>query len=288
MATIITHTQPKEIEVYGLELGEGVQLELVLIPAGEFLMGQLGDEASYDKSREMPQHNIKVEKPFLLAQTPVTQKQWRVVAGWPSVAMDLAPDPYRFKGDDLPVEQVNWYEAIEFCARLHQHFKMDFRLPTEAQWEYACRAGTTTPFHFGETISTDLANYNDNYTYGAGVEGEDQEQTTPVRQFSPNSWGLYDMHGNVWEWCLDPWHESYSNKSVKNELIWDEEKEDEQYEFTKEKTKEYMNDKRQRVRRGGSWNDNPRYCRSAFRDRNNPDNQGSYVGFRVACRFPRS
>ncbi|MEB3160797.1 MAG: formylglycine-generating enzyme family protein [Synechocystis sp.] len=287
MATIIKHSEKKEITVYSLELGKDVLLEMVLIPAGEFLMGQTGDEDSYDKSWEMPQHKIIVEKPFLLAQTPITQAQWQVVAGWKSVALDLPAARSNWKGDDLPVERVSWQQAIEFCGRLRQHFKMDFRLPTEAQWEYACRAGTTTPFHCGETISTDLANYNGDYTYGKGIKGENRKKTTPVKQFNPNGWGLYDMHGNVWEWCLDPWHESYQGKSIKNELTWDEERAGNKYELKKENIKKLVNDSRLRVSRGGSWLNYPRNCRSAYRVRSAPDDQYGNDGFRVACRFPR-
>ncbi|MFM9160298.1 MAG: formylglycine-generating enzyme family protein, partial [Dolichospermum sp.] len=128
------------------------------------------------------------------------------VAALPQVNQELKPNPSRFKGDGStlltnhrPVERVSWHDAVEFCARLSNYTKRPYRLPSEAEWEYACRAGTTTPFHFGETMTTDLANYNGNYTYGDGSKGVYREETTEVGSFKiANEFGLYDMHGNVW------------------------------------------------------------------------------------------
>ncbi len=132
-----------------------------------------------------------------MGRYPVTQEQWQAVAALPPINRNLKAEPSRFKGDKLPVEQVSWEEAKEFCDRLSQLTEREYRLPTEAEWEYACRAGTTTPFHFGETISAELANYYGKATYGKGVEGVDREQTTPVGYFKvANAFGLYDMHGN--------------------------------------------------------------------------------------------
>ncbi|MFZ4555593.1 MAG: formylglycine-generating enzyme family protein [Pseudanabaena sp.] len=128
----------------------------------------------------------------------------------PQVKLNLKPNPSKFKGDTRPVEQVSWHDVIEFCERLTKHTKRQYRLPTEAEWEYACRAGTTTLFHFGETISPELANYNSKETYGDGVTGEYRKETTPVDHFKiANVWGLCDMHGNVLEWCQDHWHSYY-------------------------------------------------------------------------------
>ncbi len=122
----------------------------------------------------------------------------------------LAPDPSRFKGDNRPVDQVSWADAQEFCKRLSVKTGKDYCLPSEAEWEYACRAGTTTPFHFGETITTELANYDGNSTYNNGPKGEYREETTDVGLFPANDWGLYDMHGSLWEWCEDDYHSDYN------------------------------------------------------------------------------
>ena len=139
-----------------------------------------------------------------MGRYPITQAQWRVVAGLSLVNRELNPEPSNFKGDNLPVEQVSWYEAVEFCDRLSAKTGRPYRLPSEAEWEYACRAGTTTPFHFGKTLTTEVANYNGNYTYADGPKGEYFETTTPVDKFEiANAFGLCDMHGNVFEWCED-------------------------------------------------------------------------------------
>jgi formylglycine-generating enzyme required for sulfatase activity len=160
---------------------------------------------------------------------------------------------------------VTWYEAVEFCDRLSQHTGRLYRLPSEAEWEYACRAGTPTPFYFGDTITTDLANYDGNYTYGSGAKGEYREQTTPVGQFGVNPWGLADMHGNVLEWCEDHWHPSYEG-APSDGSAW------------------ITDDANQlRLVRGGSWYLSPVYCRSAFRARRNPNNRYPDLGFRVVC-----
>ena len=132
-----------------------------------------------------------------------------MVAGWPQLERDLGADPSQFTGVNRPVEKVNWFEAVEFCRRLSQRTGRRYGLPSEAQWEYACRAGTITPFHFGPTISADLANYDASTAYGPGEKGTYRQETTPVGTFPANTWGLHDMHGNVWEWCLDHWHDTY-------------------------------------------------------------------------------
>jgi formylglycine-generating enzyme required for sulfatase activity len=187
------------------------------------------------------------------------------------------------------VERVNWYDAIEFCARLSKLRGREYRLPSEAEWEYACRAGTTTPFHFGETITGELANYNARKTYAGEAEGEDRGQTTPVGQFPPNAFGLYDMHGNVWEWCLDPWHENYQGEPPRDGSVWDEDNNNNRYQNLLSSTKELLTDKQYRALRGGSWINHPRLCRSASRSGYNPDSR-YYInyGFRVVCRFPRT
>jgi formylglycine-generating enzyme required for sulfatase activity len=169
------------------------------------------------------------------------------------------------------VEKVNWYDAIEFCARLSKLTGREYRLPSEAEWEYACRAGTTTPFYFGETITGKLANYNASNTYADEPNGEYRKETTPVGQFPPNAFGLYDMHGNVWEWCADTWHDNYDG-APRDGSVW-----------TKNE-----NDNRSPLR-GGSWYLSPNVCRSAFRlnfDRRAVINDVS--GFRVVCGARRT
>jgi formylglycine-generating enzyme required for sulfatase activity len=169
------------------------------------------------------------------------------------------------------VERVSWHDAMEFCSRLSQRTGRHYTLPSEAQWEYACRAGTSTPFHFGETITTEIANYHGNFTYANGPKGEYRQQTTPVGMFPANAWGLQDMHGNVREWCLDQWHKSYEG-APRDGSAWLEVQEGNDTD----------GDNR-RLLRGGSWDLNPRYCRSAPRYLNLPDNAGINVGVRVVC-----
>jgi len=252
----------RRAELFAENLGNGITLEMVAIPGGTFLMGSPEGELERMES-ESPQHLVTV-KPFFLGKFPITQAQWEAVAGFPKVNIDLKPKPSRFKGAKRPVEQVSWYEAMEFCARLSQQTGRVYRLPSEAEWEYACRASTTTPFHFGETISTDVANYAGNYTYGSGSKEIYRVQTTEVGSFPPNAFGLSDMHGNVWEWCADHWHESYQG-APNDGSIW----------LSSDETTK-------RLLRGGSWGDHPMYCRSAVRRGLVPDAQYSDCGFRVA------
>jgi formylglycine-generating enzyme required for sulfatase activity len=194
------------------DLGNGVTLEMVAIPGGTFLMGSPeSEEGSYN--RERPQHEVNVP-PFFMGKYPVTQKQWRAVANLPQINRELDPNPSRFKGVTRPVETISWYEAVEFCDRLSEYTGKNYRLPSEAEWEYACRAGTTTPFHFGETITTEVANYNGNSTYASASKGQYRQKTTPVGSFEvANAFGLFDMHGNVWECCNDHWHQKYYKDS---------------------------------------------------------------------------
>ena len=231
-------------------LGEGVSLEIVEIPVGGFIMGSPAGEGRDD---ERPPHLVIVES-FWLGKYPVTQAQWREVAGFPKVERDLNPDPSINKGGNRPVEQVSWDDAIEFCQRLSKRAGREYRLPSEAEWEYACRAGTTTLFHYGETISTDLANY-ENHHIG----------TTEVGKFSANAFGLYDMHGNVWEWCSDHWHDNY-DRGPTDGSGWAKGGESDP-----------------RVLRGGSWFSFPVNCRSAVRYRAERGYRDGRVGFRVAC-----
>ncbi|MBE9128008.1 formylglycine-generating enzyme family protein, partial [Coleofasciculus sp. LEGE 07081] len=249
-------------------LGENLILEMVAIPEGKFLMGSPEQKLESSKN-ERPQHEVVVSG-FFMGKYPITQSLWRFVASLPQVNRELNPNPSHFKGDNRPVECVSWYDAMEFCQRLSQYTNRTYRLPTEAEWEYACRAGTTTPFHFGETIIAELANYCATETYGDGVKGEYRQETTPVDHFGiANAFGLCDMHGNVWEWCLDHWHDNYEG-APNDESAW---------------LTDHENTRR--VRRGGSWSNSPRRCRCESRVKNYPGYDYNHIGFRVVCEFPR-
>ena len=221
---------------------------------------------------------------FLLGQTPITQAQWRAVAAWQRLEHedgDLWPevldaDPVaklnkaeRFLGEQRPVVNVSWHDAMAFCKRLRLRSGKNYTLPSEAQWEYACPAGTTTPFHSGATLSTKLANYDGSEVYGNGEKGGYRQQTMDVASFPANPWGLQDMHGNVWEWCADHWHDNYESAPEDGRAWIDEGAK--------------ANDLKWRLLRGGSRNYPPAYCRSASRDDFHPDNRYDNFGFRVCC-----
>jgi len=245
-----------------------LNLELMLIPAGRFVMGSPPEELNR-RDNEAPQHEVTLGA-FLMGRYPVTQGQWRAIASRQDLQVNrpLDLDPSHFKGEDHPVESVSWYQAVEFCDRLSALTGREYRLPSEAEWEYACRAGSTTPFYFGETITTDLANYNGSYSYSSGPKGTYRETTTIVGSFAPNGFGLYDMHGNVYEWCQDHWHPSYEG-APSDGSAW-----------------VTGGDKGYRLVRGGSWYNAPVYCRSAFRNRHGPDSRGNVIGVRVVCAPP--
>lgn len=248
-----------------LETGE--LLPMVKISAGQFQMGSQVNEIGHRKN-ESQERAVNVSG-FFISKYPITQAQWRAIADLPVVKRELKKDPSHFKGRNRPVENVNWYDAIEFCARLSLYTNRDYSLPTEVMWEYACRAGTTTPFHFGETITTDLANYRgadweyggQTYpgNYGSGPKGIHRGETTEVGTFPANKFGLYDMHGNIWEWCKLHQDERLTGKSSS------------------------AGDYPSQPIRGGSWSTDPRLCRSAFRDYSFPDNCLNVIGFRVVC-----
>jgi formylglycine-generating enzyme required for sulfatase activity len=253
---------------YVESLSNRVSLEMVAIPAGQFLMGSPRSEEGSSES-ERPQHRVSIQA-FFMSRYPVTQAQWRAIASLPQVNRALKPDPSRFKGNNHPVERVSWYDAVEWCDRLSQLTNRQYRLPTEAEWEYACRAGSTAPFHFGKTITVEVANYDAREVYGGGVKGEYREETTPVDHFRvANAFGLCEMHGNVWEWCLDHWHESYEG-AQDDGSVWLNENKGTRY-----------------VVRGGSWDYPPRFCRSAYRYRSAPDGGINSVGFRLVCVMSR-
>jgi formylglycine-generating enzyme required for sulfatase activity len=283
----------------GFELTLAVELSsavvnMVSIPAGSFLMGSPDDEPGrYDD--EGPQHEVTLGA-FFMSQTPITQAQWQAVAALPRLELDLDPDPSNFKGPNRPVEQVNWFEAMEFCSRLSQRFGRTYTLPSEAQWEYACRAGTTTPFHCGATLLPEQANFN-------------SRRPTDVASFPANAWGLHDMHGNVWEWCLDEWHEDY-NGAPTDGSAWAEGDSlgkpqgccaagrgptpprtavrptaisTARAAASSTSGSASVAADSYRLLRGGSWRFPPAVCRSAYRSYRFPDNCDSLIGFRVCC-----
>ncbi|MFN9645003.1 MAG: formylglycine-generating enzyme family protein [Cyanobacteriota bacterium] len=264
---------------YRERLAEEVSLTLLRIPSGSFWRGAPKDEEG-SSDAEGPVHRVQLGD-FLLGQTPVTQAQWRAVAGWRREEHEeeaqwprkLDPDPVvrygakRYRGEQRPVVGVTWMEAMAFCQRLRLRTGKNYTLPSEAQWEYACRAGSTTAFHFGATISPKLANYNGGRAYGDGPTGEHRQQTTPVGVFPANAWGLQDMHGNVWEWCADHWHDSYAEAPADGRPWLDEN----------------ASEDAPRLLRGGSWFSGPGGCRSAYRFRVRPDGHDGDGGFRVCC-----
>lgn len=283
----------KQAQFFTEKLGNDCFLEMVYIPGGTFWMGtekreieRLNKKYNTDFfSFEKPQHEVTVS-PFFMSKYPVTQAQWKAIVSRSDLPIehDLDPNPSSFKGDNLPVETVSWKDAVEFCQRLSRLTKRKYRLPSEAEWEYACRAITSyhssvisgkltakkwnesyhQPFHFGETITSDLANYNGNYTYANELQGQNRAKTTPVGSFPPNAFGLYDMHGNVWEWCADDWHQNYQD-APKDGSVW------------------LSKNSNTQVVRGGCWFYSPDICRSAYRINGFRVNRYFIYGFRVVC-----
>jgi formylglycine-generating enzyme required for sulfatase activity/tRNA A-37 threonylcarbamoyl transferase component Bud32 len=248
----ITNRQRHQAQFIREKLGSGAILDMVAIPGGSFMMGSPSTEAGR-YNYEGPQRTINIP-PFFMGKYEVTQEQYQAVMG---------NNPSGFKGAKRPVEQVNWDEAVEFCRKLTQKTGKSYRLPSEAEWEYACRARTTTPFYFGETITPDLVNYDGNYPYGSAPKGLYRKETTDVGSFPPNAFGLYDMHGNVWEWCSDKWHGNYSGAPTDGSS-WE------------------TGTDNNRVQRGGSWSGNAVYCRSAYRHCGSAVSGWWSWGFRVA------
>ena len=274
---LLTHRRRAQgfSEPLGAEADEATSLTMLWMPPGRFWMGSPEEEPER-RTNEGPQHLVQLQG-FFLAQTPITQAQWRQVADWKpnkgerAWSQKLNPNPSHFKGDQRPVEQVSWDDAMEFCHRLSQRSGRHYTLPSEAQWEYACRAGTISPFHCGSTISTKLANYDGTKVYGDGEKGEYRQQTMDVASFPANPWGLHDMHGNVWEWCADHWHDNYEG-APEDGRAWIDAKDKENDDIMKI-----------RLLRGDSLYLFPGYCRSAYRGNGPPDNRNNFIGFRVCC-----
>jgi formylglycine-generating enzyme required for sulfatase activity len=228
---------------------------VVFIPAGEFEMGSPPEELKRDKDEG--QHHIKLTKAFYIGKFEATQLQYRVI---------MNENNSKFGGDKLPVENVNWYEAARFLKKLSDKTGLKFRLPTEAEWEYACRAGTTTAFNMGTTIDSDLANYDARDPYADGIIGKSLDRTANVGSYKPNAFGLYDMHGNVWEWCNDIYDEDYYKITVSIDPKGPQEGND-------------------RVMRGGAWNEKAYKCRSADRNNRGPKTNQPIIGFRVVLEI---
>ncbi|MGB3516341.1 MAG: SUMF1/EgtB/PvdO family nonheme iron enzyme [Elainellaceae cyanobacterium] len=243
---------PVQVQVYDEDLGGGVSLRMVEIPGGSYTQGSPSDEAQRG-DEEGPQRTVTVPR-FFMGMFQVTQAQYAAIMG---------ENPSAFSGTDRPVETVSWNDAKTFCDRLSDRSGRRYFLPTEAEWEYACRAGTTTPFHFGPTLSDAIANYQATETYGNGRAGTYRQETTNVGSFPANDFGLYDMHGNVWEWCADHYRGNYDGVPTDGSPYLTN------------------NNSAPRMLRGGSWNDLPRYCRSANRNRLNPGLRDYDDGFRV-------
>jgi len=239
-------------EQYTEDLGRGNSLDMVVIPAGIFQMGSPRNLRNMD---EQPQHFVTI-KSFMMGKFLITQGQWK--------AMMRKLPLCRFKGDHLPVERVSWDDAQKFCQQLSKRTRRNYQLPSETQWEYACRAGTTTPFSFGESITTEVVNFNGEHSFRSEPRGVYGHVTTAGGTFPPNAFGLYDMHGNLWEWCADNWLDDYASSP--------------------RDSSSYQNkDSHYRVARGGSWHEPPELCRSTARLRVLQSDADETIGFRVVC-----
>jgi formylglycine-generating enzyme required for sulfatase activity len=257
------------------EITNSIGMKLKLIPSGKFLMGSSEKEEGRS-SDEGPQREVQISRPFYLGIYPVTQKEYREVMGEnPSYFSAQGGGKDAVAGmntDRYPVERVSWDDAVEFCDKLSARPEEKaagrvYRLPTEAEWEYACRAGTDTPFWWGKSASSEQANFDGNFPYGGAEKGPYLKRTCPVGSYKPNPWGLYDMGGNVWQWCHDWYGKDYYKEGVN-------------------KDPQSPENGNLRVLRGGSWDDLGRSCRAACRGRYVPGGRVNVRGFRVACAVP--
>jgi eukaryotic-like serine/threonine-protein kinase len=239
-----------EAERFTEILGNGIQLEMVYVPAGQFSMGSPADEGH---DTEKPVHVVNISG-FYLGRYLVTQEQYMLMIG---------RNPAKWSNIKSPVERVSWHEAQMFCEKLSGKTGKKYRLPSEAEWEYACRAHSTTPFYCGATITTDLANFDGNFNYIDGPKGKYREKTLRVDSFPANGFGLCDMHGNLWEWCEDSWNENYLGAPTDGSS--------------------WNNGNSARVLRGGAWNNIPKNCRSASRNSLLSSDRLHSVGFRIVC-----
>ena len=234
-----------------ITLPGGAEMEMIYCPPGEFMMGSQESEAGREGNET--QHRVILTKGFWLGKYPVTQRQWKSVMG---------STPSRFRGDDLPVETVSWNDCQEFVRKVNVVLECGARLPTEAEWEYACRAGATTTYSWGNALNGDTANCNGNYPCGTNMKGPYLNKTTPVGRYAPNSWGFCDMHGNVYDWCSD-WYGGYPSGDVTDPAG--------------------PASGMKRVLRGGCWLSLARDCRSAHRAGRKPGDRYDRYGFRLCC-----
>lgn len=234
-----------------ITLPGGAEMEMIYCAPGSFMMGSPKDEEGRDD--DGTQHKVTLTRGFWLGKYPVTQAQWESVMG---------DNPSYFEGDANPVDYVSWDDCKEFIKKINSRFNFTARFPTEAEWEYACRAGTTTMYHWGNALNGDRANCDGNFPCGTSVEGRYLQKTTPVGSYDANPWGFYDMHGNVLEWCAD-WYGSYLTKAVTDP--------------------EGPASGVGRVLRGGSWFNIASSCCSAYRYSRDPDDRISLCGFRLCC-----
>lgn len=250
----VVELRPGKARLLSEILAPGITLELVAVPGGSFRMGSIHGHGYPD---EEPQHFVQVA-PFWLGKTPVTQAQWRAVMG---------AHRGRFEGPDLPVDSVSWDDSVRFCQRLSKKSGRRYALPSEAQWEYACRAGSLTAFAWGPVATSDLANYNGEFSHLGGPRGVYRHKLLPVMSLPPNAFGLYEMHGNLWEWCADAWHEDYTGAAADGSP------------WLGGPNTEF------RTARGGCWHDIPEVCRAASRLRAEASEGDEMMGLRVACRL---
>jgi formylglycine-generating enzyme required for sulfatase activity len=256
----VVQRQELQMPVFRQSLGSGIDLELVSLPGG---FCQIGSPLRQGYEDEHPQHPVMIP-PFLLGKFLITQEQWKVVMG-----KDL---PYRRIGARNPADRASWKDASAFCQKLAKMTRLPFRLPSEAEWEYACRAGTSSPFYYGPTLTTDLANYVGDHIFASEPPGVYRHGTSQVGSFPPNAYGLFDMHGNLWEWCADDWLDDYAGAAV-----------DGQPRKTHNQAfSQSSGVSAGKVVRGGSWHETPNHCRSAVRLKFKANERDDYVGFRVA------
>jgi formylglycine-generating enzyme required for sulfatase activity len=273
ICTLLEHNAMRAQEG-GKGFTNSIGMKLTLIPAGKFMMGSPATEQERDPEELL--HEVVITKPFYMGVYPVTQGQYAKICG---------KNPSFFKGDDLPVEQIPQIKtpgrgesATEFCKKLSDSPEEKkagrvYRLPTEAEWEYACRAGTTTVFAFGDSLSSKQANFNGGYPYGGATKGPNLQKTVKVGSYAPNAWGLYDMHGNVWEWCSDWYDPDYYKNSPREDPPGP----------PKGVLETGFKNQFLAVVRGGCWLEEGRGCRSAYRFRFQPNEVYRLVGFRVAA-----
>jgi eukaryotic-like serine/threonine-protein kinase len=246
------------IEIFQEELNKGIFLTMVKIPSGKFMMGSPSHEEGQEIT-EQPQHLVNIPE-FYLGETQVTQAQWNAIM--PERAVKVGGN------SQLPIDSISWLDAIEFCERLSKKTGHKYRLPSESEWEYACRGKTTNPFAYGDTILPEIVNYNAEHPYKQASKGHCRHKATAVNTFYPNLFGLYDMHGNLWEWCLDEWFPDYAGAPT---------------DGTARGNIYTRGDDLLKVVRGGSWFTYARNCRAASRASLFASFRHHHYGFRVVC-----